>query len=239
MFGPIIHRSTYQEVQKTGAIVPVRVYRIRTDHIRNVDYSNSTALERNCLWRHEDRNDLVVQAVRWIQSNYGPDLQILIMVKTVEHAVFLGAKLPDFAICYGSMDPDKREMWERWKLLPPGKHPLTASDKARMQDDFAKGKLRRCIATGSSNGVWSTGIDFPHLNAMIRADAQSGSILNTQIPGRVSRKSEGKEYGLLFDFNDLFNSTLKRRAEKRFSGYRKKGWEIQELTLSPASSSVA
>jgi superfamily II DNA or RNA helicase len=129
------------------------------------------------------------------------------------------------------MDTDERDKFARWGLIDPAAHPLTSKDRERMEEDFEKGTLKRCVATATSGGVWSTGVDFPHLRVLIRADGQGSPILNTQIPGRISRISEGKEVGIVIDLDDCHHDTLGRRAERRFTSYRSKGWNIHRLTL--------
>jgi superfamily II DNA or RNA helicase len=232
IFGPVIFKSSYQDVQATGSIVPVEVYMGGLSSLAPQNYQMNTALERNAIWRNAERNQAIVDAVSWLFDTYGKEIQVLVTVKTVEHLVYLSKLLPSFAVCYGDMNADKRAMWERGGLIEKGKHPITAGERAQLQEDFASGKLRRAIATASSNGVWSTGMDFPKLNALVRADAQSSDIQNTQIPGRVSRASAGKSVGVIVDFDDAFNPTLARRAAKRLSGYRRKGWSIKVLPKS-------
>jgi len=227
MFGPVIHRSTYQDIQKTGAIVPIEVLVFSMCMARKTVASTDTARERHGIWRNQDRNGLIAAAIQWVRRTYGVDMQILISVKTVEHAVYLNAHLPDFTLVYGDMQPKKRERWERAGLLIPGEHPITSGERATLQDDFRDGKLKRAIATQ----IWGTGVDFPGLEVLVRADAQSSSIRNTQLPGRVTRKAEGKDFGLVIDFDDCHNEALQRRARKRLSIYRKKGWKITHVDL--------
>ena len=72
-------------------------------------------------------------------------------------------------------------------------------------------------------------MDFPQLNVLVRADAAGGKIANTQIPGRVTRPSEGKSVGIVLDLDDSFNQKLARRAAGRFTQYRKKGWTVKHV----------
>lgn len=230
IFGKSICILSYQEVQKKGSIVPVQVRLYDTAHIDSMMASTTTALERRGLWRNQKRNMLIVSAVQDLLSEF-EDPQILISVKTTEHAVFLGHLLPDFKLCYANMGLKKREMWEAWKLIKAGEHPITAKQREEMRDNFKTGTLRKVIATG----IWSTGVDFPGLNVIIRADGQAGQIQNTQIPGRVTRRDGEKRVGIVVDFNDLFNPTLLARAKKRLTEYRKKGWKI-EIVATPYQS---
>jgi len=227
MFGPVIYRSTYQEVQSAGGVVPVRVFQFSLAAARQVNKQTVTAMERHAVWRNEDRNGTIAAAVHWVRARYGQDLQILAMVTTVEHAVHLGRYLPDFTLVYGSMSPEKRKRWEKAGLLKEGQHPISSADRERMRAAFKEGALRRVIATGT----WGTGVDFPGLGVLVRADAQGSSIRNTQIPGRVTRPSEGKEFGIVVDFDDVHNETLERRSKKRVTSYRKKGWTIDTIDL--------
>lgn len=226
MFGPRIATLTYEEVQATGAIVPMLVFKVSCAHLPPVVASTTNALERHGLWRNDDRNELLAQMVGWVDQFFPPDQQILISVKSVEHAVHLGSLLPGFKLIYATMQPDKRKRWEKWKLIREGEHPLTAPAREQARLDFRDGKLRRVIATG----VWSTGVDFPGLNVVIRADGQRSSIQATQIPGRATRPNGGqKEYGIVIDLDDTFHDTLADRAAGRFRHYRKKGWAIETI----------
>src|SRR5690606_28656594 len=77
-----------------------------------------------------------------------------------------------------------------------------------LQRQFAAKKLRKAIATT----VWDTGVDFRHLDVLIRADAGSSPIKDTQLPGRAMRTSAGKEVGIVRDYVDVFNQRPYRRS---------------------------
>lgn len=231
MFGPQIARLSYEEVQKTGSIVPMLVFKVACSDLPPITAMTSLSVERNGLWRNSYRNQRISDMVAWLGEHFDKDQQILISVKSVEHAVYLGRYLPDFTLVYGSMDADKRARWERDGLLQPGIHPLTSNAREQHRQDFRAGKLRRVIATS----VWSTGVDFPSLNVVIRADGQGSTIQGTQIPGRATRSNDGKKaYGILIDFADEFHPTLGRRAESRFRLYRKKGWACETIDQQPS-----
>lgn len=230
MFGPQVARLTYEEVQRTGSIVPMLVFKVACSDLPPINALTKLSVERNGLWRNQARNQRIADMVAWLGHHFDPDQQILISVKSVEHAVFLGQHLPDFTLVYGAMDTDKRLRWERDRLIKPGVHPLTANLREQYREDFRVGKLRRVIATS----VWSTGVDFPGLSVVIRADGQGSNIQGTQIPGRATRSNDGKKaFGILIDFDDEFHSTLGRRAEQRFRLYRKKGWASETIDQQP------
>jgi hypothetical protein len=61
---------------------------------------------------------------------------------------------------------------------------------------------------------------------LIRADGSPSAIASYQIPGRLSRVSEGKLKGMLIDFKDTFNSGAMRNYYARLKTYKKNGWNI-------------
>ena len=60
---------------------------------------------------------------------------------------------------------------------------------------------------------------------LIRGDGANSCIADKQWPGRTSRKQDGKEVSLLFDFTDEFNSGFHRKALERRKRYANEGWE--------------
>lgn len=224
MFGPRIVEQTYQDIQQTGAIVPIEVHAFSTAACPPVSAFSTTALERQGLWRNDTRNRLIASAIETIKQEFGPDLQIMVAVETVDHAVHLRKYLANYQLAYRAIKADVLEKYKRWKLLPADYKALKPVEQLNLKHAFTNGTVREAIATG----VWGTGVNFPGLNVVVRADAQSGSIATTQISGRVTRRSDGKSVGIIIDFLDEFNPTLERRAKDRLRIYRKKGWKIIE-----------
>ena len=105
--------------------------------------------------------------------------------------------------------------------------PPSKKDVEALQEDFSTGKERRAIATS----IWSTGVDFPELAVIIRADGGASKIKDVQMPGRVARLSKGKDRGILIDFSDSFDAWTLRRARSRRTNYESKGWTVTDVTL--------
>ena len=234
MFGPTICKMEYAKVEKAGNVVPVRVVMLDCSSVANpgITSDNTMVLERWGLWRNRERNDLIMRAVRHVYETHGADMQIMVSTAKVEHSVHLfkaavDAGFHDFQLVYGSMDPLKRDAWVQAKLIPEGVHPIPSHMRDQLQFMFRDRKIMRAIATG----VWGTGVNFPGMNVLIRADGQSSDIASTQIPGRVTRTSEGKSVGIVIDLDDRFDKRLYRRAQQRVRVYKKKGWEIVSLRL--------
>lgn len=224
LFGPMIFELTYQEAVTLGLVVPIRVrwLPIRMTFNPAERYSNRVARKRYGIWTNMDRNRMIADAVR----EYPDTHQILILVETIEHAVNLGALLPEFTLVYSSMFPSDCNAYKKRGLLPADYKPLNDYQKHQYRNQFESGELRRVIATD----VWSTGVDFEQLNVLVRADDRDSDIVDVQGPGRVSRvyvSPEGnkKEFGEVIDCMDTFDPTFYRKSTGRRNSYKLLGWE--------------
>lgn len=224
LFGPMIFDLPYQEAVDLGLVVPVRVrwLPIRLTHNPAERFNNRVARKRHGIWTNHARNTMIANAVR----EYSDDKQILILVETIEHAVYLGSLLPDFSLVYGIMSKSDCDAYKRARLLPTDYSPLSDVKKHELRKQFESGELKRVIATD----VWSTGVDFERLNVLIRADDRDSDIVDVQGPGRVSRTfvaEDGtvKEFGEVIDCMDTFDPTFYRKSTGRRDSYRLLGWE--------------
>lgn len=223
-FGPKIFNLDYKEGVELGLVAPVRVSWIPVRLQSNPACGREgVSRKRWGIWRNSERNQLIAQAARQIPQ----DQQVLILVETLDHAVHLQQFLPEFVLCYGSMDPERRERFVRQGLLSPDYVPLTTATRIAMQQQFERGELKRVIATD----VWSTGVDFKQLSVLIRADERESVIRSQQGPGRVSRVHEDKAYGRVIDCYDAFDSALKRKSDMRRRVYESLGWSQETVEL--------
>jgi len=224
LFGPMVFELTYQNAVDLGLVVPVKVnwlpMRLSTNPAER--YGNRVARKRHGIWTNVERNRIIADAVR----AYPESQQILILVETIEHAVNLGAQLPEFKLVYGSMFPNDCAAYKKKGLLPQGYKPLTDYEKHDMRSAFEAGTLKRVIATD----VWSTGVDFEQLSVLVRADDRDSDIVDVQGPGRVSRiytapDGTRKEFGEVLDCMDTFDPTFYRKSLGRRDSYKLLGWE--------------
>lgn len=220
LFGPIIYTVSYQESQASGRVVPITVEWLRVNQGPNVhDYKLPALKERYGIWRNQYRNNLIAQRLK----HFKDDDQIMIMVKTIDHAVHLRKLLPDFTLCYAAngMDQTRINKYIRSGLLPEDEPLMTPSRLKQLREDFSANKLKKVIA----NYVWSTGVNFKQLNVLVRADAAASEIRDGQIPGRVCRRVEGlKESAIMIDCWDEWSTTFLGRSRSRKNNYSKRGW---------------
>lgn len=215
LFGPVICRVSYQEAEAAGRVATIiaDIYRVTGAPI---PYENEVEQYRHGIWRNHVRNGIVASVAGEHAAN---DKQTLIMVDKVEHALFLKRYfLPEWPIVHGSVQAEQIKTFQSLDLLPDTNWLCTPDRRDAYRQRFESGRMRFAIATG----VWSQGVDFRHLDVLVRADGRSSPISNTQIPGRLARG----EAGLLVDFDDVFDERFYRRSASRTASYKGKGWKI-------------
>ena len=220
IFGPLITDMTYEEGVDHGMIVPIEVHWQDMRMDRNPAAGKTdVARNRHGIWRNEWRNAKIAENA----AEYA-DAQILITVKTFDHACHLKKHLPNFTLVYASTD-DKGDLIDRyisWGLIKEDEPVMTTQRLGELKSQFESGELKKVIATS----VWNRGVNFKNLEVLIRADAGASVIDDTQIPGRLSRTTDDgeKTHGVLIDYMDQFDPTFKLRASKRKTTYKRKGW---------------
>lgn len=228
IFGRIIFHLSYQEAVALHLVVPIRVewcdVKLQDNPCADLE---DVPKKRWGLWRNQERNEIIAAKAR----SFDPDDQVLILVETIEHAVYLRNHLPEFTLVYDQMEAKDWRSYQREKMLAKDEPQMTPERKEDLRIQFETGKLKKAIATK----MWSVGIDPVELTALIRADGAASEIMDIQAPGRVSRiRPDGtKEVGIVCDFRDQFDTTLMRKARQRYFNYNKMGWDqtITEIQI--------
>lgn len=73
--------------------------------------------------------------------------------------------------------------------------------------------------------VMKQGVNFPHLQVLIRADGDVSAVEGIQIPGRLSRLDDDKQYAYLIDVADTFSPWAHGRAQARQKLYQEQQWQ--------------
>lgn len=216
--GPMIFHMTYQEAVALGLVVQIAVHWLPIRMQNNpAEGRRETSKKRWGIWRNDFRNNMLAEAVRQVPAND----QVLMLVENVEHAVYLGANLPEFRLVYGGMKRDDLISYRGSGLLPEDYNILDRKNVIEMQNDFERGTLKKVIATD----IWSTGVDFEQLAVVARCDDRDSDILDSQGPGRSSRVYDGKEFGRLIDCMDVFDKGFYNKSKGRRKSYRALGWD--------------
>lgn len=220
LFGPVIFEMSYQDAVAQGLVIPMRVEWVPVQMgVNPCSGKKDTAKERWGIWRNDTRNRAMAEKA----MSYDANTQVLVMVKTLEHALFLREHLPGWSLCHSeaALSPTDIRFYRNNGLLGANESTITAKEREKMRKAFETGELKKVICTG----VWSTGVDFVNLQVLIRGDAMMSEIADTQIPGRVSRTNDNKEIGVLVDFMDQFDESFRRKALARKKHYEANGWD--------------
>lgn len=217
IFGPVRTRHSHKAAVRQADVVPVKVRWVDPDVRRFPDLpSGDVRLERLGIWRNERRNELVAKEAQRCVDLYG---QTLVYVKTVEHAFAL-QKFLDCPVACGKIDNKREKQLRRQGVIDNSVEIPAVDERLKLQYAFGAGKVKLVIATS----VWKRGVDFPQLAAVVRADASGSKEDAVQVTGRVTRKFEGKKFGIIVDFEDTFHESLKHRAKKRKDIYKREGY---------------
>jgi len=221
--GPCIFKMTQQEAEALGLVAHVYVQWLDVDcgGVNPIgSIQQAVAKKRHGIWRNQWRNQIIANTAR---SFLNDNLQVLIMVDTVDHALHLRQLLPEATLCYsdGAMDAAKHATFVRQGILAEDEF-MTPQRRVEIGQKFERREIMCAIATG----VWSTGVSFDSLNVLIRGDAGNSDTFNVQIPGRVCRidPESGKEAGILVDFNDTWDDGFQGKSQNRRRAYYKRGW---------------
>lgn len=226
--GPVRLEIPYDEAVENNAVRPIKVVAVRIPPIPGYDNQmdpTSVGWQRKAVWRNADRNRILAWACNELVPTRSPvpDPQILVMVSKSDHAYHLKQFLPEYTLIYGNMTEGVKENLVKTGVAKEEEIcPLSTKELDGLRTAFKEQTLRKAIATMK----WKQGVDFPKLPVLVRADAESGGINNTQIPGRLSRIGE-LEYGLLIDTIDTFDTVAERKSRERMKSYRKMGWTIE------------
>lgn len=227
LFGPVILNMSYEEAVNAGMVTPMKYvmlpcYKAPEPAIK-ISPERDFLIKKWSYWCNWFRNKIVASLIRELWNS--SDAQILVVVQSLEHAIQLHMLMPWMVVAYyGNMD-----MAHMRECFPKSKYPNLDLNKYKMSNKqleitrkaFAKGTLRGVISTL----VFRQGVSFSHLKVLVRCDGLTSTIAGIQIPGRLSRLDEGKDFGYLIDFYDGFTPWAKRRSETRATLYDEQGWQ--------------
>jgi superfamily II DNA or RNA helicase len=219
LFGPVIFSVDYQTAANAELVVPLEVHWTDVKMLSDpCGAHESVERKRNGYWTNTYRNQLIAEDA----NQYEEDRQVLITVETLEHALNLKKLLPDFTLMYAEngMDKQRRRRAIRQGFISEGEPEMTIHRRRQLTEQFEEGILKKVIATT----VWNVGVSFNALEVLIRGDGGGSPINDIQIPGRVSRISEGKTVGVIHDYMDHFNSTTLSRSKRRSKVYKENKW---------------
>jgi len=141
--------------------------------------------------RNIQRNQKVIGIARYYARR---DKSVLIVVKRIEHGELLQETYPAAEFVQGKDDAETRQAVKT----------------------LLNGRNHMAIATN----IFSEGVDIPKLDVIVNAAGGLSKTATIQQAGRVLRRTEGKEVGLIVDFWDPYNKYLRKHSNQRYAQYR-------------------
>ena len=186
IFRNVAHRLDLREAVEAGTLCPVRCIRIKTNiDMRDVRMNgfryNAQDLESTI--RVPERNQLIVDT--WVE--YAQGKLTVIFCASVRHAEEIAERFRDRGI-------------EAWSVSGS----TEGRERKRMLEEYEEGTVQVLCACDLLNEGW----DSPHTQVLFMARPTMSKTLYLQQLGRGMRKSQGKDFLMVFDFVDnanLFN----------------------------------
>lgn len=207
LLGPKICEIDRSAVENTTCPVKVVVkktlYAPDMDRILMPDGTISYPRFVNDIISNKDRNDLIVEDIVNAKGT------CLVLTERIQHIETLKKRL------------DERGIKSICLIA-------AASKKAKEERENAIFALNnKCVKVLiATYALAKEGLDVPTLENLFMATPQKNETIVTQSAGRVARKSDGKEYGTIYDYEDGF-SMLVGWQRKRNAMYKKLGFEIE------------
>lgn len=228
LVGPVVSRFSYKDGVEAGALVPITVYWVdmpEPDCGMDVFTGLQTraACYRHAVIRSRVQNGATVEILRHIP----PEMQTLCIMQTTEQMNELVKLYPGIRYVHAKTSDIELVKARQNNLLG-----VSTSERRQIYDDFASGKIRQILSTM----VYKQGVNFVDLQVIVCPSGGGSDIAAGQIPGRGSRKIDGKDRAYLIDFWHPWDLRLdpKGRAksgfilhddEKRQAKYHELGFE--------------
>lgn len=211
LLGNIIHEVSREQVAHTTC--PIEVRKIETGYVP--DYNailmgdgtiNYAALVDDMI-ENEDRYFIVFGIIKEL-AEWHPVLILANRVSYIERMNKDFIRLGGKSVCISTLGQSKKAKEERKRVL----------------SDLNDGKINAVFATYQ---LAKEGLDVPNLRYVVFATPEKDQTTVIQSAGRVGRKAEGKEKGIVIDFVDDFGM-YRKWSKQRDASYRKIDAEVIE-----------
>lgn len=186
LFGPVIVQRTYQDAVKLGALVPITVYWLKAPkpHVGlqyYQKYKTRDAKIKSAIVKNPDYSQLVANLMKKIPENK----QVLCFTQWVQQMANIHDYCRDIPYVHAQTHEGVGTIG-----------PITPKVRKELYGKVESGEIRKVFATY----VFRQGVDFPALDIVVNASGGGSDITAKQIPGRASRKADGKEKAYVIDF---------------------------------------
>lgn len=193
--GEILYEVTNRELIERGISVPthIEIKKIEEPAVVGSNYKN---VHNQAVVKNEILNGDIV---RWVPEQLDAGLQVVILVREIEHGKVLEKRL--------------RAVNPACKFISGQEDTQVRQDSLKM---FNSGDIRCLIGTS----ILYQGIDTPNIDALVLADLGKSKIAVLQAIGRGLRIREGKTRLLVRDYANFCHKWLTKHSLKRLQMYK-------------------
>lgn len=186
LFGPVVCQRTYQDAVKLGALVPIEVYWVKAPTPAvGMDYYNHyktrDAKIRAAIVNNPPYAKLVADLVKRVPESRS----VLCFTQWIAQMANIHAHCPEVEYVHAQTKDGVGTI-----------RPITPKQRKEIYARMESGETRKMLATH----CWKQGVDFPSLDIVVNASGGGSDIVAKQIPGRASRKADGKDKAYVVDF---------------------------------------
>ena len=186
LFGPVVCTRTYQDAVRLGALVPIEVYWVKAPkpHIGMQYYSaykTRDAKIKAAIVNNPEYSRLVASIMTAIPE----DMSAICFTQWVRQMANIHANCPSISYVHAQTDEGVGTI-----------KPIKANERKAIYESVRNGDVKKIFATY----CWRQGVDFPALDIVVNASGGSSDITAKQIPGRASRRADGKDKAYVVDF---------------------------------------
>lgn len=191
LYGPIVAEFTYQDGVETGALVPITVMWLDAPPPTCGLELYGKFKKREAKLRHGSLvNEDFTRMVADIMNCVPKSMQTLCMLQFIEQMHYIKKFCNDsVGVVHAETNPDKLRSFPSVPAIKP-------KERKAIYDGFRNGEINSIISTH----CWKQGVDFPNLSIVINAGGGGSEIVAKQVPGRASRKTDGKDQAYIIDF---------------------------------------
>lgn len=216
IFGPIVATFSYQDGVQAGCLVPVKVFWIDCPepNIGLDNYSRYKTRDQRYKWGVYNNRSLNNMIGR-IFATLPKELQTLGMLQFTKHMEQVLRSCADAGVnpmpvqCHAGTDPAEFPPSSFWHV-----HAISAKERKEIYERMKNGEVRQAVSTH----VWKQGVNFSDLRVVINLGGGGSEIVAKQVPGRASRKIDGKDGAYIIEFRHHWDTVKSPKSNRMVAG---------------------
>ena len=216
IFGPVVATFSYADGVKAGCLVPVKVYWINAPepNIGIENYRRYKTRDQKYKWGVHYNRPLNLMIGR-IYAGMPAELQTLGMLQFTKHMeqVLRGcadAHMSPLPVqCHAGTDPSEFPSSSFWHV-----HAISPKERKDIYARMKDGEIRQAMSTH----VWKQGVNFADLRVVINLGGGGSEIVAKQVPGRASRKVDGKDCAYIIEFSHAWDTMRSPKSGRQIAG---------------------